>query len=206
MLITYYVIHLNTNLQRKLNIEKQEKKLGQTINKFNAILGSEIDTNSYTNLIFNFKYKSVNELGCYLSHFSLLNIITEVDGYTVIFEDDFTIENTLHEKIINILSLIEIDFDLLFLGDIVHNNKGVEYKDPIYFVDKKSLLWGSHGYIVKNKNINKIIQNILTIDLPIDTKYKFLINNNTLIGLIIKPSLVHQNNSIQSTIREKNLM
>ena len=170
------------------------------VHVFDAFVGSQLDLSNLS-IDLNYKYRFINEVGCYLSHYNLLSQITDEIGYTVVFEDDFRIELNFHEKIINILKKIEIDFDILFLGDIVHNNKGKRYKDNIYYIDREKLLWGTQGYLIKNKNIKKVVSHLKNCDKEIDGKYKELIDDNKITGLIIKPNLVKQDVNLHSTIR-----
>ena len=198
--ITYKVIHVSTNLERKYNINKMQRFLCVPVHVFDAFIGSQLDLSNLS-IDLNYKYRFINEVGCYLSHYNLLSQITDEIGYTVVFEDDFRIELNFHEKIINILKKIEIDFDILFLGDIVHNNKGKRYKDNIYYIDREKLLWGTQGYLIKNKNIKKVVSHLKNCDKEIDGKYKELIDDNKITGLIIKPNLVKQDVNLHSTIR-----
>jgi len=75
----------------------------------------------------------------------------------------------------------------------------------IYKINKNQVLWGTHGYLIKNKNIKKIIDNLLVFDDVIDIKYKKIIDAEKIIGLIINPSMVFQDFQIKSTIRNRTL-
>jgi len=88
----------------------------------------------------------------------------------------------------------------------LNNNYGKKYRDNIYKINESQVLWGTHGYLIKNKNIKKIIDNLVVFDDVIDIKYKKIIDAKKIIGLIINPSLVFQDLQIKSTIKNYNTM
>lgn len=202
-LIDYHVIHMSNNKKRYDNINLMTNKINTKINIFEAIKGSEI-TNILdydANINFNFKYNHINEVGCYLSHLLLIkSLINSNSKYTIIFEDDFNIKNnSFNNEVNNILDNID-DFDILYLGNL-NNNHGNNYKNNIYYINKDEKLWGTHAYIINNKNAYKIYNNLLNLDLAIDNKYKYLIDNNLLNGYVIYPILVGIIND-ESSIQE----
>jgi len=214
--IDYHVILMSSNLERSENIVKMKKKIDKNIKHFEAIMGADLLNNNqldinkiikYDNKInFSFSYKYINEVGCYLSHFVLIkSLLDSPYDYTVIFEDDFYILNdNFNEQLNKILDSIDIDFDLLYLGNFTNSaepyNYGNNYKNNIYYINKNNDLYGTHAYVINNKKIKKIYNYLLDFNLAIDNKYKYLIDNNLLIGLVIYPILVIQNN-LHSTIR-----
>jgi len=101
--INYYVIHINDYKKKQgqlriQNIKDNENKLKRKINLFNGIDGKKIDINNLENyhphLKNNYITEYRGEIGCYLSHFHLINDLDENNDYTVIFEDDFFINKT----------------------------------------------------------------------------------------------------------------
>jgi len=210
--IDYYVIHIKnyTKPQSRLrikNIKENEEKLKQKINLFDGIDGKKIDINNlkiyHPELKNNYITEYLGEIGCYLSHFNLINNLEENEKYSVIFEDDFFInKNDLHENILNIINKINIDFDILYLSNN-YNNHGINYIDNIYFPDKNNVIYGTQAYIVKNKNKSKIINNLLNINEPIDVKFKTLIDSNKLNGLVIFPIIVYVNKNMGTLVLEK---
>jgi GR25 family glycosyltransferase involved in LPS biosynthesis len=179
-------------------------KINKYINKFEAIKGSDLlddnDTNNIDlnklvkydkNLTLKYFYEFINEIGCYLSHVVLIKSLFKTNfKYTVIFEDDFIIVNdNFNEELDTILDSITEDFDILFIGNTV-NNHGKQYKNNIYYIDDTNILWGTQGYVINNKNILKIYNNIMCIDNPIDVKYKDLIDKQILKGFVIYPIIV----------------
>lgn len=204
--IDYYVIHMEKNTNRINNIKDNEIKLNNHIQIFNAVVGNDVNLDNLSiyekNLINNFDYIYKGEIGCYLSHLMLIKSLLNINtGYTVIFEDDFKIiDNNLDQKINNILSSIDIDFDILYLGNL-NNNHSSLYKNNIYYINPEQPLWGTHGYLINNKNIKKIYNSLLNMDKAIDNKIKENFDNKILNGLVIYPILVNQNEIFNSTIR-----
>ena len=152
--------------------------------------------------MYNFNYRYKGEIGCYLSHLMLIKSLLNINtGYTVIFEDDFKIiDNNLDLKINDILSSIDIDFDILYLGNLNNNHSNL-YKNNIYYINLQQPLWGTHAYLINNKNIKKIYNSLLNMDKAIDNKIKENFDNKILNGLVIYPNLVNQNEIFNSTIR-----
>lgn len=196
-IIDYYVIHIRTYKLRYQNILFNQNKLNKNIEIYDGVVGKTLDFDNLKifdpNLKINFKYEFINEVGCYLSHLMLIkSLLNKNTGYTVVFEDDFIIlDENLDEKIKNIINKMNIDFDIIFLGNL-NNNYAENYIDDIYYINKNGYLWGTHGYLINNKNALKIYNKLLNMDLAIDNKYKKLINNDELVAFTIYPILVDQ--------------
>lgn len=211
--ILMYVISLK-HKDRLDNIKIQEDKLKNKIDIFDAVKGDGLDTDQLSrDGIIDNKYINANKqekrvIGCYMSHLNILKKIkdSKESGYTIIFEDDFdiVIPNFLDE-VHNILTKLDNkkqDFDLIFLGNL-NNNKGEQIIDNIYKIDGKENLWGTHGYLVNNSNIDKILEKIKIIDMPIDNKYETLGKNSELNIYVINPTIVNQSfNKLPSNIND----
>lgn len=212
-----YVITMR-NKERMENIEKQQEKIEQKIEIFDAVKGANLDINELIDKgeipkqnsfdsNDNNKSKMKGQVGCYLSHYNIYKKIRQDNrlGYTIVFEDDFVIkdENLLNKikKIIENTNKKEIDFDLLFLGNL-KDNHGTQIVDNLYYVDKSNNLYGTHAYVVNNKNINKIIRKTENIDRPIDNKLEDCAKNETLNIIVVYPNFVEQGGSTGSTIND----
>lgn len=214
--INYNVIHLkninNNNNSRYNNIKNNELKLNKKNNKlkinfFDAINGSDIDLNNLSlydsRINLNFKYNYIGEIGCYLSHMLLIkSFINSKNKYSVVFEDDLKIlDDDLDDKIKKIIEKLNGNFDIIYLGNL-NNNHGEQIINDIYTINKSEYLWGTHAYIVNNKSVEKIYNSLLNINIAIDNKLKYNIDNNILKGYVIYPILVSQNSSeFNSNIR-----
>jgi GR25 family glycosyltransferase involved in LPS biosynthesis/predicted NAD-dependent protein-ADP-ribosyltransferase YbiA (DUF1768 family) len=222
--ITYYVIHMAKDVDRVENIDKNQKKLNYPIQNFDGVVGANIDLKNLSNfdnkLVDNFttdvrksKYKSIGEVGCYLSHFMLIKSIAESGdrvGYSVIFEDDFTIlVDDLQEKIYNSIEAIDnanMDFDMLYLGNLRRRygqgvtNYSENLTNDVFYPDKTKPIWGTHAYVIKNANVVKLYTKLLDMNLAIDNKYTELVQNNEITVFLLSPTVVDQNTAFISTI------
>lgn len=211
--IQYYVIHDPLNQEREKNIILQETKLGKPIRRFDAVMGNKVDLNDLSifdpKLQNKYNNQNKNEYGCYLSHFMLIKYLSEqlssLDrGYTVIFEDDFQImTDDLEQKIQHAWSIIEDDkpVDLLFLGHL-DTFVGPSYKENLFEVDLQNTrdFAGTHGYVLRNQSIPKIMESLYVIDNPIDHKFGKLFHDGQLHALLMNPTIVDQTPKIVSTI------
>lgn len=214
-IIKYYVITLR-NINRMENIKKQEKIFNININIFEAIKGvsinqEELINNNILNPIFKYPtIKRSNEIGCYMSHLTLLKNIKNIknnnidqSNYSVILEDDFEIINSDFQIIINdALLQIPNNFDILFLGYpvIIDESTNLNYSTNLYEFNNKNNIYGAYAYLINNNNIDKIIKNIEYIDMPIDIKYQELGYKNKLNIFFINPKIIDTNFGFASTI------
>ena len=212
-ILDMYVITLGKE-ERLQNIKNQEDKINKKINIFNGINGLKLNLDDLIkkNILSDNHNLSKNEnhakreIGCYLSHLSIYKKIKKAnkDGYTIIFEDDFLInsDNLLEEvkKSIQTLNDKNINFDFLFLGNTT-NNYGENITDNLYKLDNNNNLYGLYGYLVNNKNIDKIIEKTSKIDRPIDNMIQDLSYENIFNTIIIKPNLINHEYSFKSTVK-----
>lgn len=221
MKIKYFIIHCAEHVERKNYIDTLQIKLNQEIEIFNGINTKVVnlnDQNKYIetfnkNIRFdnktNFKFFFPGQIGCYLSHFKLVEKImneqkqqTSNSEYSVIFEDDVVLESGLHDKIQKIISDLESrnhNFDLIFLGN-QNNNRGINLVNNIYFLDETNDCWGTHALLIKNQNIEKIYNINCNIKHAIDVHYTQSINNKEINGLVIYPSICFANTDLKSNI------
>lgn len=199
-----YVITLGKE-ERITNIEKQQRKINNKIKIFNAVNGKKLDYNKLiaSNIIADDKKLSkkydqkMGQIGCYLSHLNIYKKIKNDNksGYTVIFEDDFLIntpdlKNEI-KKSIDILKNKNIDFDFIFLGNL-RNNHGKNIKDNLYYLDKNTNLYGTHGYLINNNKIDKIINNLSRIYTTIDDSIQDLSYEDIFNTIVVYPNLIDQ--------------
>jgi hypothetical protein len=217
--IDYYVITMHQP-ERIENIKKQNDLLNKQtnsnvyINYIDAVVGKNIDideliyydrltSNIYENK--NKKFTSVfekrkNEVGCYLSHLKIYNRIKKkhnIHGYSIIFEDDFEISNDFSEVLQKTLNVIDgYDFDMLFLGIV--GNTGEHVVSNVYKTTKDSFC--THGYLINNKHIDKIITNMEYIETIVDVSIFTKAHKNDLTIFRIDTPIVDQFN-FGTTIR-----
>ena len=209
--IDMYVISLQ-HKDRLKNIEEQQTKISKQIQIFDAVKGDKLNMDELiASGIIDPKYKNADkkamrEVGCTMSHLKLIEQIPKRSGYTIIFEDDFNIVSDNFLKDVNdALQKIQekqVPFDILFLGNL-NSIKGAQIVDNVYEVDDEGDLWGTHGYLVNNTRINKILEHISYIDMVIDNKYEVLANTKQLDILVVEPTLVNQQPTVfASTIND----
>ena len=210
-----YVITLGKE-ERLENIKNQQNKIINKIEIYNGVIGLNLDKNELIkNNILSENYNlskndnhSKREIGVYLSHQNIYKKIKENNkkGYTVIFEDDFLInsDNLIDEikKAIDKLNDKNIDFDFLFLGNTT-NNYGVNIVDNLYNIDVNNNLYGLYGYLINNKNIDKIIDKTKQIDRPIDNIIQDLSYNKIFNTIIIYPHLINHEYTFKSTVNNE---
>lgn len=206
--VTFYVITLHTE-ERLKNIETQQAKMKTKINYFDGVNGREVDINSVKDPKIDKAFKTNekirnNEIGCYLSHYYLYQKIASSGnpkGYTVIFEDDFVIDDDFETKLAEGLERVgNKDFDILYLENQTNNIGKVTEHPQICEMDRNIELFGTLAYLVKNKNIPKIIQNTNFMKVPIDVQLRDSIFGGALKAYTFCPFIVKQS-GMPSTIR-----
>jgi len=175
--IECYVITLKKPEKMK-NIEKQQQKIPYNIGIVDAVFGDDLNMYDIVkNGIVSLDYSSNDkqrrrQIGCYMSHLKIMNMIKEKNTdkkYSIIFEDDFNIsDNFMNQLNQNMDVLNNLDFDVVFLGNILEGHKGDNVGQNIF---TKSEVYGTHGYLVNNKNVNRIIECMKVVDENIDLKY-----------------------------------
>lgn len=208
--ISWNVITLNYS-ERLTNIVTQEKILNIKINKFNAINGKHINQDQLVDLNIldpNFKFlnaKRSNEIGCYQSHLELLKSLkASKSQYHIVLEDDFKFVNSLDilELLGKIIAQTKFNsFDIIFLGWTNENESSYMYfSDNLYKFNSNSIFYGTYGYMVNSNSIDKIINLLSLIDMPIDSKYNQLYLENKLNIYWINPKIIEPNFNLPSTI------
>lgn len=214
--IKYFLIHCEEHRERLKNIKDLKGVIGEKIEIFKGYFTQNIETIFNTKLNF-FKIHDNNlkmeqnviskpgEIGCYLSHHMLIKHILETkkQGYSVIFEDDVTCKNTLHDeitKIINNMNSLNLDWDIIFLGNITKNH-GEKIIDNIYSIDKNNVCTGTHALLINNKNIHKIYESNCNIIHAIDFQYKINIDKKVLNGYVIFRPICFQDKNFKSNIQ-----
>lgn len=207
-----YVIHCTKHTERLVNIEHHLKRLfpelkiweGTYITHSVDDVEKEMQVYAPELRIKNKNiFKTVGELGCYLSHYSLLKHIKQQQSsskYTLIFEDDAMLKQDvteIQEK------LEKVKFDIFYLGLNIHN-KGANICDNIYSIDPGMLVPGAHAYIINNASIDKIHQSILCPIGPIDYQYELFIKNKTINAVVVYPYFcIQDRESFYSTIKKQ---
>lgn len=188
-----------------------------TIHKIDAVIGQDLDMDSlveqgrvfpdiYDNPVhegngrfagnsFNEKWPNrKNEVGCYLSHYATYETIRDQgdpQGYSVIFEDDFVLDpdfmRILDETMVKLVET-GADFDMLFLG--ITGDKGKHLVDNVY--ETTGISFCAHGYVVNNRHIDRILDQMNYIDNIVDVQIFKKANAGELRVLRLDPTIVEQ--------------
>lgn len=207
--IDYYVITMR-NPERMKNIQKQQNKLNKLVQIVDAVVGKDLDLDALDNFrpLAN-RFSEVHsvmkrEVGCYLSHMKVYDMIRAKGspGYSVIFEDDFDIKPNFKQKFEKTLKELEgRDFDILMVG-IYNGDGGDHVVGNVYEIPKgKPDVYGCHACVIKNKNIQKILDNLKTIEHLIDCSIYDKAKSGELTVYATIPTLVDFLPELGSTIK-----
>ena len=201
------------NQDRLLNMSEQEKILPNIqINKFNAIRGNTLNQDKLvedkilTNEFKHHNLKRANEIGCYLSHLELLKSLKKSPAkYHIILEDDFKFipGTNFLLQINNAISQTKFNsFDIIFLG---WNSSGlgtekVSWSENLIKFIPTNSFYGTYAYMVNSDSLDKIINLISKVDMPIDIKYNILYLTNKLNLFWLNPIVIEPNFGLTSTI------
>lgn len=210
-LVELYVLHLERSIDRIENITKQQTKTKYKINYFNAVDGFLLDIKNLldNDIIDKNYYKCITNpavYGCYMSHYNLIEeLLNKYENnllhskYSIIFEDDFNILDNFDNNVLDVINNINNvgDFDIIFLGNSSADSYNQLVINNIYTIRTNNT---AEAYLINNKNLKKIYNQIKYINEAIDWKYSLSIMNNLLIGYTVYPSLVIQQKDYKSLI------
>lgn len=214
--INYYVITMSQP-DRLRNVDIQTEKLMKDVTKVDAVVGNTIDlddlikrqiltSNVYDNkgdMFTSVFEKRKNEVGCYLSHLKIYDLIRNAKNdnysYSVVFEDDFELTPDFLPVLEQTLLKLEdekFDFDMLFLG--ISGNTGDKIIDNVYYIAPGA--FGAYGYVISNKNIDRIIEKMKFIDNIVDVQIFSKGAKKELTTIRLSPVIVNPG-SFATTIR-----
>ena len=188
-----FLVSMEKDKDRRENILKNIN-----VDDIYAVNGYTLDLDKLIKdgLVENKKLKK-GEIGCYLSHVHYFNKALNSDKNIpiLVIEDDIKINKDILNKIDIVLKKAPSDYEILHIGFSYHESFDINYK-----VERAKLVYGTHGYIINPKNINKQkvdklfpIREPIDMTLPkifksyivwpriieLDTKYSNISNTNT---------------------------
>ena len=171
------------SLPKRLNyIKNAMREMNIQANYFDAIKGSDLNRLELINqgiLHKNHEFKNNNEIGCALSHLTVINnfLNSPLQQTICVFEDDIAISKDYLPKVKNILKNLPKDWEFVNLGrcwgDCFNQKKINDY------IFKMEISLCSHSYILNKKGAKKIIYSIYPLKKPIDIEYIELMNGKT---------------------------
>lgn len=188
--ILAYVICLDRKRKERcdINVPKIKKMFPKTT-WVNAVDGNEIDYLNDDRISVFAKYNvknnykidhsfmnHQNQLACALSHIKAWRKIKNSGVPGIVFEDDIILDNTLKDKVTNIITEIpkNIDFaSILYLG----NDNNETYNDNWYKIMDKSF-WGLQMYFLTPNGASMLLQNALPVEVHIDRYIGYLASIN----------------------------
>ena len=200
------IINLKNRLDKKLFMINQMNKLCiNNYNFFEGIVPNKDDLTKYNFIKSEYFLNKLNinyvlgSAGCKLSHYNLLKSIKKNNKYTLILEDDAVLEYNFLSYIFYALNnLIKNNFDLLYLSCNLNNNSNSKIIKPnILKVDYPKT---TTAYIVKNSNLNNIINTIENSNNEIDDSYA----SSNLCKLCIFPMICYQKDINSDIISNNN--
>lgn len=177
-----HYINLDRSVDRRIEIEKELKKIkGIPVTRWKAVDGNQLSKDyinkicKYPNGVYTNEKRKNGEIGCYLSHKTLLehllklNVNPEV-GH-LILEDDAIIDHKFLYKWNKLIPHLPSDWDMVYFGILFNNGTIINSKNGI---GKLIRGCGTHGYMVKHSSIPKILEKINIMTEPIDELYENL--------------------------------
>ena len=228
--IQTYVIHCDKHKERLLNIEKHLKIVIPDLKLWKGIIPHYSDIHENTEyesieklfknyddnitLDKNYNFLTLGEIGCYLSHLSLIKYLIGTSiKYTIILEDDTALLPLFEEKVTEILDNFE-NFDMLYLG-VSSKVSGQRLCNQSYVYDfsETPIINGTFAYVLNNSKLEKIYSALLQVKDPIDVTYTNFINNGKITAYVVRPFLANydrttfystvQNNIVKKILTNK---
>lgn len=137
-------------------------------------------------------------IGCFMSHFFILQEAI-MNGYkrVAVFEDDVLLVNDFAEKMNIAMAQIPAKWEMLYLGYYERSGKGKVQVSENITIPKNT--WGTHAYIVQNRGIQIMYENLQTIRTHIDIQITEDIAHK-MYTYCVSPAVCHQS-GIKSDIQ-----
>ena len=134
----HFYINLEKRVEKKLQCEENLKEIGLKPNRFNAI------------------EHEIGLVGCVKSHIECIEIAKHNNWpFICIFEDDVYFIDS-GKVITYIEKYIDIDYDVLYLGTWVSDNKYKKINNDLLQINRAET---THAYIIKNHYYDTILKN-----------------------------------------------
>jgi glycosyl transferase, family 25 len=219
MSIPVFVISLKNASDRRASTVRQLEMAGVQFKFVEAVDGRSLSEEAIRNSSdfgvfksgFYSRYLRKEEIGCTLSHLSILKeIITENISAACILEDD----NVYSQRFMELLSLIERTItgrDLVYLGhrsecsmsEAIGRMTNQLKPYDCYIGEPLEMPYGSHGYVITNSAARILVDNAYPVRVPWDV----YLGNSGIHGiriLLLQPPCVFSNPGFNTTIQDEN--
>lgn len=130
---------------------------------------------------------SLGQVGCLLSHINILkDAINNNYDKILILEDDIIISKSFTSRLHEINSLIQDDWNIIYLGVSQHNWDNIHINDNIYNADKST---GSFAYMVHNSFYQTLLNTFEKMNKPVDNYLVQLQESNYF--KVIYPNIIY---------------
>lgn len=195
--IPTYLVSLEKDIERRKNLY-----IHVTPHEYSSVDGSRLvskDRLASYGILENRDIKN-GAIGCYMSHYNILNKIQHYkDPFSIIIEDDVVLDIETHqENIKTIVKNAPDDWELIFIGHNYYKeiNPPEHHQIQDWTLKKINYLHGAQSYIVNNQKIQAKLHELLPIKAPIDIIYPIVFNS-----YILDPPLTYlsENANVSNT-------
>ncbi|KAJ7623549.1 hypothetical protein FB45DRAFT_707001, partial [Roridomyces roridus] len=150
-------------------------------------------------------------IACYHSHYSAIQHAASaaVPHVALFLEDDIDVESDIQERLASVWEYLPEDWDMLFLGhcwsdETHHGVLGPPSPEATTHLRPSNAPLCTHAYALSPKGLERITRDLahpsLAYSRPIDTVFRFLIQNGRLNSFSITPSIVVQRKDDMSDV------
>ena len=184
--IPIYVISLEKDHVRRENLYKKINPVS-----YYAVDGSKLNLSKLKKkkIISSECKLKRGEIGCYMSHYEILEKIkNEKDNYTLILEDDAEFNTEELNKIDKICKSAPKDWEIIYLGqwNTTYTGQEIQIPNTKYTLKGITGCFGTYGYLVKNKRIKQKLNLLYPITEPYDVVLPTIFNSYIVDPCIIK--------------------
>jgi glycosyl transferase, family 25 len=181
-----FVINLKRSVERRIKIENQLKKLQLDYEIFEGVDGyklTEDDLNKYMDHEHPyFRELKKGEIGCFLSHYSVLKKIADLKlPAAIVMEDDIILSKNLPDLIADVEKFIQPTDTFLFYTILLQpvnlfTKKKINDKYVLTDVDNIRSLFGMQCYAVGQQAAQNISSNLLPVNNVVDDWLRYVEN------------------------------
>jgi GR25 family glycosyltransferase involved in LPS biosynthesis len=138
------------------------------------------------------KYVYKGQIGCYLSHYYLWEFIVKSKiAYSIIFEDDVTIDKDFNQNLDKILTKMPDNLEYLYFYIHPYKQNKDYLKENEYRILKSGENWGTVAYLITLEGAKKLLKYTKLMCGPIDRQINYIILKERINGYMLNKSLVN---------------